>query len=88
MNDRLVSAVRVILAREWDPLGTIRRGGFDNEYDSYVARVVEQLRFDADQEELASLLVSIELKLMLIEPDPRRAHAVARSLSVSVNCRE
>ncbi|WP_354065545.1 hypothetical protein [Devosia sp. 2618] len=78
-----------ILAQAWDPLGTVKKGGFYDEYDSYVPRIVHQAKQGATVEELASTLVSIEIERMWVAPDMSRALVVAgliKNLFDSVGC--
>ena len=74
------SAVFAILALEWDPLGTVARGGFENEYEVYGLMVVSMLVADATASELTSFLCHVELVSMIQVPDLARAQRVSDRL--------
>jgi len=54
-NPQLLTAVKDILFREWNPIG-VNSFAPDNEYDSYTPTVVNLLLSGADEYKLASRL--------------------------------
>lgn len=70
-------AVNSILASHWDPLATVARGGFKNEYRPYAKQVARMLRDGADVDQIVRYLCRAEAEMMLLKPDPVRADRVA-----------
>lgn len=68
-----------ILARRWDPLGTVARGGYVDEYDSYIPALVNVAKA-GDVVSVAEMLLNIERQQMLLEGEAHRAKTVARRL--------
>jgi hypothetical protein len=74
-----LAEVSAILAKHWDPLGTIARGGFEDEYDSYVPHIARLAR-RARTLTLARHLVWLEQEVMLLDAKRKRAVSVAKLL--------
>ncbi len=74
-----LAEVSAILTQHWDPLGTIARGGFEDEYDTYVPRIARLARSGRTLT-LARHLVRLERDMMLLQTKRRRAIAVAKLL--------
>jgi hypothetical protein len=76
MNEK----IEAILADYWDPLGTVARGGFRNEYVFYVPEIEQILDRQADVDAVAAYLLEVECQRMLLVPGQQRARHVARLL--------
>lgn len=57
MNER---EINLILALYWDPLLTVARGGFQNEYRTYAKRVTRMLSRGAGVDEITQYLYRVE----------------------------
>jgi hypothetical protein len=79
-DGRLQDAVRYVLAYQWDPLGTVARGGFDDEYDSYSLGITRLIQAGASIENIASYLLWLEEDRMGVTPHHLQALKVARAL--------
>ncbi len=76
---KLSDAVRNVLLYEWDPIGIKHEMGAQDEYDSYVPRIVDALLNDADIDSLADTLNELT-KRMGLKPDRSRDLLTARTL--------
>ena len=72
-------AVRELLRREWDPIGVYGFDGADNEYDSYVAVILQLLEKRDSVDEIFDFLSWVEVEHMGLTGDPvRRRHIATR----------
>ncbi len=80
-NDSLLTAVRDVLFREWDPIGVNGNEDCRGEYDSYAPTLCRWLREGADEFKLASHLEALQHTSMGISRvNNERDRNVARSL--------
>jgi hypothetical protein len=80
-DDRLLSAVREVLWRQWDPIGVNTYEVCHDEYDSYAPILCRLIRDGADEYKLAahlSQLQRVSMGLSRIDEDLNRN--VARTL--------
>jgi hypothetical protein len=78
--DALFSAVRLILMRDWDPIGIGDEPAAQDEYDGYVVPLLHLLQDDASPSALAERLLRIETVEMGLPGDRERALRVAQKL--------
>jgi len=78
--DALFSAVRLILMRDWDPIGINDEPAAQDEYDSYVAPLLHLLRDGVSSSALSERLLQIETIEMGLPGDRERAVRVADKL--------
>ena len=69
--------INAILATYWDPLGTIVRGGYKDEYRSYAAQLATMIRDGAPLDRITHYLCEVETAMMLLTPNRARAARVA-----------
>lgn len=72
--------VREVLRHDWDPIGVYGFEGAENEYDSYVAPVVQLLEKCASVDEIFDFLSWVEVKHMGLTGDPVRTRQIATRL--------
>ena len=80
--DALFSAVRLILMRDWDPIGISDVPAAQDEYDGYVAPLLRLLRDGVSSSALSDTLLRIETVEMGLPGDRERARRVADKLRV------
>jgi hypothetical protein len=87
MNDvkALTKSVRLILLKDWDPIGIADEPRAQDEYDSYAPAIARMVLDAASQAALADHLLAIETGRMELPGDERRARVVATSLLALVN---
>ena len=78
--DNSFSAVRLILMRDWDPIGINDEPAAQDEYDSYVAPLLHLLRQGVSSSALSDRLLRIETVEMGLPGDRERALRVAQKL--------
>jgi hypothetical protein len=79
--DALFSAVRLILMRDWDPIGISEVPAAQDEYDGYVGSLLRLLRDGASSSSaLSERLLRIETVEMGLPGDRERALQVADKL--------
>lgn len=70
----LLSRVREILMRDWDPIGASREPNAQDEYDRYAMHLCSRLLDEASTEaEVAVYLAQIETESMELRPPNREA---------------
>lgn len=83
-TDSLLSAVREILFREWDPIGVNDNERCRDEYDSYAPTICWLLRQGIDEQRLAAHLSRLQRVSMGISVIDEELHRhVARRLLAS-----
>lgn len=72
--------VRVILLKDWDPIGVADVAQAADEYDSYAPPIARMIAAGRSISELTEHLVGIEVDMMGLGGDHDRARAVAVKL--------
>ena len=72
--------LRIVLMREWDPIGVAGTPEARNEYDGYLGTVAERLRADASRDDVAALLESVRCNRMGLPADREADLRVADAL--------
>src|SRR6476469_7792253 len=73
-------AIRLVLLRDWDPIGVRDAPQAQDEYDAYVGGVYRLLASDATVSELAAHLLQIERDSMRLSPREKVVVEVASRL--------
>lgn len=68
-TDVLAASVRLVLLKEWDPIGINDVPEAHDEYDSYVPKICEMLCGDCSDDDVYRHLRWIELEHMGLEGD-------------------
>jgi hypothetical protein len=80
-RDSLLTGVREVLFREWDPIGVNDTEECNDEYDSYAGTICRLLREGADERKLASHLSELQrVSMGLSSIDEEVNRAVAKRL--------
>ncbi len=69
-----------VLHYVWDPIGIAGAPGARDEYDSYLPQVFARVRDNADSEEIATYLVTVERSSMGLPGNLDRARAAVHVL--------
>jgi hypothetical protein len=80
MTSDLLTAVKAVLLKEWDPIGINDVPTVRDEYDSYAPEITRALQGRATAKVLATRLLQLETEVMGLKGDPERAERVARAL--------
>jgi hypothetical protein len=76
----MFEAVRLILVRDWDPIGIGGEPAAADEYDGYAAAIVSMIGAGTQTEGLANYLLSVERDRMQFPGDAARSVRVAAQL--------
>jgi hypothetical protein len=80
IESRIVDQVKIILLREWDPIGIRDVPQARDEYDAYVGSVVKLILAGESARDIANLLMKIETDQLGLPADEARSVRVARLL--------
>jgi hypothetical protein len=78
--DTLFDAVRLILMRDWDPIGINDEPDAQDEYDAYIQPLLRLVREGVSSSVLSDRLLQIETDEMGLPGDRERALRVAEKL--------
>jgi lactam utilization protein B len=78
--DALSDVVKVVLMKNWDPIGVNDEPAAQDEYDGYVQQILRLLKTDASVSKVAEHLLRIETDEMGLRGDRGRALRVAETL--------
>lgn len=78
--DDLNARVRVILTKDWDPIGVGNEPKAADEYDDYVPSVAAMVRARQSADAVAEYLLTIERRQMGLAGDAALARSVAATL--------
>jgi hypothetical protein len=78
--DALFSAVRLILMRDWDPIGIKDEPAAQDEYDAYIQPLLRLVTEGVSSSVLSDRLLRIETVEMGLSGDRERALRVAEKL--------
>ena len=82
---RIIAGIREILLADWDPIGVREfpekyRRAANDEYDSYIAPLIEMLSAGKSVQDVADFLYDVEVRRMGRRRDRTCADAAARKL--------
>ncbi|MCD8042188.1 MAG: hypothetical protein LUH10_03915 [Tannerellaceae bacterium] len=76
----IIEKIKIILLKDWDPIGVNINLFLADEYDSYILQIYNWLKDDISVNELAQNLYKIETEYMSLNGDYSKCHKVAEKL--------
>ncbi|MEM7625405.1 MAG: hypothetical protein AAF333_07245 [Planctomycetota bacterium] len=79
-EQRLRDGIRKILNRDWNPIGLSNLSAVDNEYDSYISKLIKLLQEGAGDHKIAERLSEFEQVSMGLSKADRSHELVVQNL--------
>lgn len=80
-ENEVITEIRTVLSKDWDPVGIGENSNLGDEYDGYIGSIIQILMHEPSIESIISLLKKIENEDMEIEnTDTKCLYCIATKL--------